>query len=213
MASRGYRLGPRRQAEVDRTRSSILAAARELVTEHGPESSVGKVAERAGVSRITIYNQFGSKAGLLQALSAEAGPPPAGTPAVESGADPADDLRRRIEQACAAWAANPRLYRQLAGRALGAAGLALGAAGLGLGAAGLTSGDRPDYDHALAERLAAADRLRPGCSIKEAEDVIGILTSFAVFDRLHKEGRRSPSAVAQILLRMASGSVAAPSRV
>src|SRR5258708_6699800 len=109
---------------------------------------------------------------------------PAGTQAVESGADPADDLRRRIEQACAAWAANPRLYRQLAGR------------------------DRPDHDHALAERLAAADRLRPGCSIKEAEDVIGILTSFPVFDRLHKEGRRTPSVVAQILLRMASGLLA-----
>ncbi len=210
MASRAYRLGLRRQAEVGRTRSSILAAARELVSEHGPDSSVGKVAERAGVSRITIYNQFGSKAGLLAALSTEAGLPPAGTPAVdpgvEPGADPADDLRRRIEQACAAWAANPRLYRQLAGRAPGAAGLALGAAGL-------ASRDGPDYDHALAERLAAADRLRPGCSIKEAEDVIGILTSFPVFDRLHKEGRRSASAVAEILLRMASGTVTAGSRV
>jgi AcrR family transcriptional regulator len=206
MASRGYRLGPRRQAEVDRTRSSILAAARELVSEHGPESSVGKVAQRAGVSRITIYNQFGSKAGLLEALFAEAGPPPGAAPGVESVADPADDLRRRIEQACAAWAANPRLYRQLAGRAPGAAGLALGAAGP-------ASRDRPDHDHALAERLAAADRLRPGCSIKEAEDVIGILTSFPVFDRLHKEGRRSASAVAEILLRMASGTVTAGSRV
>jgi hypothetical protein len=43
--------------------------------------------------------------------------------------------------------------------------------------------------------------------------VIGILTSFPVFDRLHKEGRRSPSAVAEILLRMASGSITAGSQV
>src|SRR5258708_33203809 len=100
MASGAYRLGPRRQAEVDRTRSSILAAARELVSEHGPNSSMGKVAERAGVSRITIYNQFGSKAGLLEALSTEAGPPPAASPAVEPGADPAEDLRGPIEAAC-----------------------------------------------------------------------------------------------------------------
>jgi AcrR family transcriptional regulator len=192
MASRGYRLGPRRQAELDRTRSSILAAARDLVSEHGPDLSMGKVAERAGVSRITIYNQFGSKAGLLEALSAEAGPPPAGLPAVESGADPAADLKRSIEQGCAAWAANPRLYRQLGGRG---------------------QGDRSDHDHTLAERLAAADRLRPGCSIKEAEDVIGILTSFPVFDRLHKDGRRSPSAVAEILLRMASVLMTARSQV
>src|SRR5258708_18898718 len=139
MASRKYRLGPRRQADVDRTRSSILAAARELVSEHGPDSSVGKVAELAGVSRITIYNQFGSKAGLLETLFTEAGPQPAGTPVVEPGADPADDLRRRIQQACAAWAANPRLYRQLAGNAP--------RAGLAARAAGLVSGRRPHHHH------------------------------------------------------------------
>jgi AcrR family transcriptional regulator len=201
VAAREYRLG-RRQAEVDRTRYRILAAARELVSELGPESSVGKVAKRAGVSRITVYNQFGSKAALLEALSAEAGPPPAG---VATG-DPAADLRLRIEQACAAWASDPRLHRQLAGRALGAAGVAHGAAGV-------VRNERPDHDHALAVRLAAFDRLRPGCSIKEAEDVIGTLTSFAVFDRLHKEGRRSVTAVAEILLRMASGLITARPQV
>lgn len=203
MAAREYRLG-RRQAEVDRTRYRILAAARELVSELGPESSVGKVAKRAGVSRITVYNQFGSKAALLEALSAEAGPPPAGVAPGDATGDPAADLRLRIEQACAAWAADPRLHRQLAGRALGAAGVALGAAGV-------ISHERPD--HALAVRLAAFDRLRPGCSIKEAEDVIGTLTSFAVFDRLHKEGRRSVTAVAEILLRMASGFITARPQV
>jgi AcrR family transcriptional regulator len=192
MTAREYRLSPRRQAEVERTRASILAAARELVSELGPESSLGKVAERAGVSRITVYNQFGSKALLLEALSVEARPALGSVPAVESGADPADELRLRLEHACAAWAPNPRLHRQLAGRG---------------------HGDRSDDDHALAERLAASDRLRPGCSIKEAEDVIGILTSFPVFDRLHKEGRRSTSAVAEILLRMASGFITARSQV
>jgi AcrR family transcriptional regulator len=192
MNPREYRLGPRRQAGVDRTRSGILAAARELVSELGPESSVGKVAERAGVSRITVYNRFGSKAGLLEALSAETGRPPSSESPAGSVSDPAGDLRRRIEQTCVAWAADPRLYRQLSGRG---------------------QSDRSDWDHALAERLAAADRLRPGCSIKEAEDVIGILTSFPAFDRLHKGGRRSPSAVAEILLRMASGFLLAGSHV
>jgi AcrR family transcriptional regulator len=191
MAAREYRLG-RRQAEVDRTRYRILAAARELVSELGPESSVGKVAKRAGVSRITIYNQFGSKAALLKALSVEAGLPAAGGGPEEATGDPAADLRLRIERACAAWAADPRLHRQLAGRG---------------------HIERPDDDHALAVRLAAHDRLRPGCSIKEAEDVIGTLTSFAVFDRLHKEGRRSVTAVAEILLRMASGLITARPQV
>jgi AcrR family transcriptional regulator len=191
MAAREYRLG-RRQAEADRTRSRILAAARELVSELGPESSVGKVAARAGVSRITIYNQFGSKAGLLEALSTRARPLSGDVPPGETGAHPSDELRLRIEQACAAWAMDPRLYRQLAGR---------------------THGERSDHDHGLAERLAAQDRLRPGSSIKEAEDVIGILLSFPVFDRLHKEGRRSPSAVAEILIRMTSGFISARAQV
>jgi hypothetical protein len=118
--------------------------------------------------------------------------PPAGAPPEEPGADAAGDLKLRIERACAAWAADPRLHRQLGGRGYG---------------------DGSPYDHALAERLAAQDRLRPGCSIKEAEDVIGILTSFPVFDRLYKEGRRSASSVAEILLRMASGFLAARSQV
>jgi AcrR family transcriptional regulator len=184
MSARNYRLGPRRSADIERTRARILAAARSLVAELGPEIGVGKVAELAGVSRITVYNQFGSKAGLLDALSADLGPGMQAVPA-EAGADPVADLRRRIEQACAAWAADPILYRRLLGRA---------------GEAG-----QSEADHALAERLAAQDRLRPGCSIREAGDVIGILTSFPAFDRLHGRGRRSPSAVAEILLRMASG--------
>ena len=186
MTRRGYRLG-RRQAEVDRTRSGILAAARDLVAKLGPAASVGKVAEHAGVSRITIYNQFGSKARLLEALTAEPGSVAPDPPPGEAG-DPVDDLRRRVEHACAVWAENPDLYRQLAGH----------------GRHG-PHDRQADADHALALRLAANDRLRPGCSIKEAEDVIGILASFSVFDRLHKGGRRSPAGVAEILMRMASG--------
>jgi len=191
VATRKYRLG-RRLSEVAQRRARILAAARFLVSELGPEASLGKVAARAGVSRITVYNQFGSKAGLLGALSVEAGPPPVRVAPEKAAGDPADDLKLRIEQASAAWAAEPRLHRQLGGRRIG---------------------ERSDDDHALAEKLAAHDRLRPGCSLKEAEDVIGILTSFPVFDRLHKEGKRSTSAVAEILLRMASGTITTRSRV
>jgi hypothetical protein len=62
----------------------------------------------------------------------------------------------------------------------------------------------PIEDRTLAEELAAADQLRPGCSLKEAEDVIGALTSFGVFDRLHKDGRRSTAAVTDILMRLAA---------
>jgi hypothetical protein len=68
--------------------------------------------------------------------------------------------------------------------------------------------EAPNDDRALAERLSSSDQLRPGCSIKEAEDVIGALTSFPVFDRLYKDGRRSPAAVTDILMRLAAGILA-----
>jgi len=180
--NRPYRLG-RRQAAVDRTGQAILEAARQAVAD-GPagSASIGAIARRAGVSRLTIYNRFGSKTGLYRALAPRApraaGPDPADAPR--------DALHRRLLDACASWAADPSLYRHLPTAEL----------------------DGPELDRRLAERLAAADALRPGCSIKEAEDVIGALASFAVFDRLHKDGRRSPGAVAEVLMRLAAGILA-----
>ena len=63
----------KRQAGVDRTRTAVLSAARELVAAGGGASlSVGEVARRAGVSRLTIYNRFGSRSGLLRAVAGQA---------------------------------------------------------------------------------------------------------------------------------------------
>src|SRR2546423_15615440 len=96
---RPYRLG-RRQPSVDRTASSILDAARELVAAGPDKVSISAIARRAGVSRITVYNRFGSRAAVLRAIVP---PPPAG----------GDGLRRHLEQACAAWAASPAPFRNL----------------------------------------------------------------------------------------------------
>jgi AcrR family transcriptional regulator len=179
---RNYTLG-RRQEAVDHTRLAILAAARELVASGEPVLSAAAVAKRAGVSRITVYNQFGSKAGLMRELSAVAHLRLRGqTP---DPADPRDQLRQRITDSCARWSSDPALFRRLA-------------------QIGDLDVEAPGDDRALAEQLAAADQLRAGCSIKEAEDVIGAVTSFAVFDRLHKDGRRSQAAVVEILMRLTS---------
>jgi AcrR family transcriptional regulator len=183
MASRNYRLG-RRQAAADRTRAAILAAARDLLTAGGPALSAAAVAKRAGVSRITVYNRFGSKAGLLRELAETARG--AGTSRSDQQAEePRERLRQRIAASCSMWSADPALFRRL--DAIGNLDMS-------------TSGE----DRMLAEELAAADQLRPGCSLKEAEDVIGALTSFDVFDRLHKDGRRSTAAVSDILMRLAA---------
>lgn len=174
---RAYHLG-RRQAAVERTAQAILQAARELVAEQGGQGtqgsrpSVGAVARRAGVSRLTVYGHFRNRAALVAALA----------PARVEDAD--DDLRPYLARSCAAWAENPGLYRHLPAEDAGAA------------------------PRRIAEHLAATDALRPGCSLKEAEDVIAALGSFAVFDRLHNQGRRSPAAVTEVLMRLAAGILA-----
>jgi AcrR family transcriptional regulator len=179
VTERRYRLG-RRQASVDRTAGSILRAARELVAA-GSAASVGEIARLAGVSRITVYNRFGSRGGVLQALAPRPEEP------IEPEGSPRELLQRRLVEACSRWAADPSLFRHLP----------------------LEVDARASASHReLAERLAAADQLRPGCSIKEAEDVIGALTSFEVFDRLHRDGRRTTAAVGEILWRLAAGILA-----
>ena len=177
---RQYRLG-RRQELVDRTEQAILSAARDLVSQKPAEAvSVGAIARHAGVSRLTVYQRFGSRSGLLQALA----PRSAASEAVEG--DPRDALRHHLVQACTAWAVAPALYRHLPAR---------------------SDSDSGTHRH-LAESLLAGDALRPGCSLREAEDVLGALTSFALFDRLHHDGRRTPAAVGDILMRLAAGILA-----
>ena len=154
------------------TRQSILSAARDLLRQGGKAPSVGAVAARAGVSRLSVYHHFGSHEGLLEAVASGATGPAA-----------AGDLQETIAAAVRHWASDPALFRRLH-----------------------TAVGPP---HELASTLAAADRLRPGCSIKEAEDVLAILTSFAAFDGLHQDGRRSAQAVIEILMRMA-GSILQP---
>src|SRR5438132_8607581 len=69
MSPRSYRLG-QRQAASDQTRTRILAAARTLLMAPDGYSrfSIETVARQADVARMTVYHQFGSKLGLLEAL-------------------------------------------------------------------------------------------------------------------------------------------------
>src|SRR2546421_5234051 len=70
MSPRPYRLG-QRQATTEQTRARIITAARELLIASDGFSgfSIDAVARQADVARMTVYHQFGSKIGLLEALS------------------------------------------------------------------------------------------------------------------------------------------------
>jgi AcrR family transcriptional regulator len=69
MSPRRYQMGKRRE-QVDESRRRVLDAARALLREGGSYTAftVDAVAKRADVARATVYYQFGTKTGLLEAV-------------------------------------------------------------------------------------------------------------------------------------------------
>lgn len=106
----------RRTAASEETRARILEAARELAVAEGFGGfTVEKVAERAGVSRMTVYYQFGSKPDLLEALFdhlAARGRMDRLADAFREP-DPLDALARFVEVFCGFWASDPVAIRRL----------------------------------------------------------------------------------------------------
>lgn len=88
--------GRLRESFRQHVRDAILAAARELAIERGWDTiPMAEVASRAGVSRPTLYKQFGSKSGLAEAfISAEVGR--FLVPAVQALNDPDADIETRL---------------------------------------------------------------------------------------------------------------------
>lgn len=86
------------RADAARNRQLLLASARELLAEAGPDClTMDLLAERSGLGKGTVFRRFGSRAGIFQALLDDAerdlqqqvlsGPPPLGP-----GAPPVDRL-------------------------------------------------------------------------------------------------------------------------
>jgi len=68
IGSRVYR-SPRRESAAARTRRAILKAAQALLRDRPGEPTVGAIAAGAGVSRLSVYHHFGSRAGVLAAVA------------------------------------------------------------------------------------------------------------------------------------------------
>ena len=61
----------RAQGQIDLAKfEAILEAAADVMSERGVQAPVDEIARRAGVSKQTIYNQFGSKAEVVRVLAA-----------------------------------------------------------------------------------------------------------------------------------------------
>ncbi|HWG63281.1 MAG TPA: TetR/AcrR family transcriptional regulator [Streptosporangiaceae bacterium] len=121
MSPRPYNLGKRR-GQIDAGRQHVLDAARSLLagTASYTAFTVDAVAKRADVARATVYYQFGSKAGLLEAVCdqlAEAGGM-SELATVFAGPDPLEALRGFVACFGRFWDADRQAMRRL--RALAA---------------------------------------------------------------------------------------------
>lgn len=109
---------PVRAAAADETRARILDAGRELLSagRGQPAFSLDAVARQAGVTRLTVYNQFESKRGLLEAIfddSARRG----GLmeiPWVFEAPDVREALRRFVTLFCRFWATHAKMVPRVA---------------------------------------------------------------------------------------------------
>jgi AcrR family transcriptional regulator len=113
MSPRPY-ASPARDAAAEETRLRLVAAATRLLRKSASDGvSLDAVAKAAGVTRLTVYNQFGSRRGLLEAVFDER--------AREGGlfrladavnlADPRAGLDRVIEIFCDFWSFDPSVGR------------------------------------------------------------------------------------------------------
>ena len=203
---RPYRLG-QRQAATEQTRARILTTARDiLVSPDGyAHFSMEAVARQAEVARMTVYHQFSSKIGLLEALC--------DTLAFSGGMeqlatafrqpDPLDALNQFLLVFGRFWEADRLVMRRL--RALAALD--------------------PDFEHVIrardarrrqglsviSQRLVEQQVLPPGTAHDEIIDMLFTLSSFETFDTLAGPTRRLET-VAPLVARLAHAALLVTNR-
>jgi len=196
MTPRKYEMS-RRRLTIDATRSRILAAARSLIggSKDLDDFTIDSVAEKAGVSRMTVFNQFKSRAGLLDALAdhlaARGGmvrPRDAFTTT-----DPGKAIDAFVRTFVHFWASDRITMRRL--RAMGVVFPSQA------GKPRARDQWRSEHLAVLLERF----QLPTGARKRDREDVLSTLTwltAFETFDSLCT-ARRTPAQVASLLSRLA----------
>ena len=170
---RPYRL-QQRQAGVDETRARIVAAAREVLGS-SDSFSIEAVARRARVARLTVYDRFGTREALLEAVFddlAESG----GLirlPEAFIQADPVAGLERFVAIFCDFYSAHRLVLRRLH---------ALEVLGRGVSAETDRNSRRLQGLRVLLGRVAAADH--PEAGRDAVAHTLHALTSFAFIDEL-----------------------------
>jgi AcrR family transcriptional regulator len=185
-----------RNAAADVTRTRIIEASRRLLTggKDVPAFSLESVAREAGVTRLTVYNQFASKRGLLEAVFDDIARRGGlfELRSVMADADAMSSLQRVVAVFCRFWASHDRALAKLAG---------------------MTKLDR-DIAASLQQRMERRRRVLtvlverlPG--VREPADLVYILfalTSFETFEALSVR-RRSAAAVEALIWQLVEASV------
>lgn len=196
MSPRPYRMERRREA-TDQNRDRILAAARELLAseEASARFSLEEVARRADVARMTVYYQFGSLVGLLQGLCDSL--------AMAGGMSHLADAFRQPDALAAVdrfvavfmdfWHSDRPVMR------------ALGALAVLNPEVAAVLDERYDWRRkgvrVLLERVAQQTGGPTPKRMKEAADLLYLLTSFSTYDTLALPGR-SHAAVTRLVQRL-----------
>lgn len=114
MPTRSY-VSPSRSQSAAAKRASVLLAATEMLRSEGgiAKFSLDAVGKAAGVTRLTVYNQFGSRRGLLEAVMDDVAQRGgiARLGEVIAIADPLEALDRLVGIFCAFWASDAAIGR------------------------------------------------------------------------------------------------------
>jgi AcrR family transcriptional regulator len=200
VSPRAYK-SPRRDAAASATRERIVAAAAAILgaADGIRKFSLEAVAQKAGVTRLTVYNQFGSRRALMEAVFDERAARGGLYRIAEAmnDSDPRAALLRIIGIFCDFWSSDP-----------GTIGLlhAAGASDPEFEASVLERNERRrDVLSVIVRRLAGGRRLTPK-ALSNLIDVLFALTSFAFFSQV-TAGKRTTAAVRQIIQEIAIDAV------
>jgi AcrR family transcriptional regulator len=197
MSPRPYSMGTR-QAATSETRMRILEAARQLLSsESTTDLAMEAIARRADVSRLTIYYQFDSRSGLLEALYdylADRGHMQR-MREVFHEPDPFLALDKLVSIFVGFWSSDPVAIRRL--RAMAALDPEI--------AHGIHARDarRRHIAGEILKRMAAAGKKKfTEEQLGTTADVLSMLTSFATYDALASAGHSQEEIIA-IVARLA----------
>ena len=196
MPPRPYAPG-RRSASPARTTDRVLQAAADLVAEDAfHTATMDDLARRAGVARATVFSRFGSKLGVLEALSTRCagGPEMRALRAAQRVEEPVAAVEALLGAACDLWEKEGYIMVQLKAIVV-----------LEPDASAIIDAQYDDQRSGmddLARGLQRAGRLRTGWSAARASATLHALTSVETFMLLRRDHGLSLAKVKQTLVEL-----------